>query len=408
MYIVRTVFIIVLTLSWSASLSQTKKSGKKENNKENTSQNKEVKEDLVSKIEAVTNPKVDVPLEMSITAYEIEEALQNPNLVTKLILKKKGLTSIPTEISQLSNLIELDLSDNEISEGTSSLKSVKTLEILNISGNKLKSIPSEICGLSNLISLNLSNNAISSGSVACASKLERLYLSNNKLSSFPDGIFQLSELKSIFIQGNQLTTIPDNINSLKNLQMLVIHLNKIAEEPNNIKLGKAINVLFYPQALSSSKNYFYVKDESDLRSVNTNLNTRIQSSPGSDDKSGNNAAAFEGDKLEDADYNIRSFPIENGYRLLRIGDHKYKKYSFLRLYFNALGYYTGISEIHWLISKRHRNNLKLTQLDNYQKAIIKYSMKRPNIFTKRRAKTLNRRSVSIYRRYLRSNGIKAN
>ena len=57
-------------------------------------------------------------------------------------------------------------------------------------------------------------------------------------------------------------------------------------------------------------------------------------------------------------------------------------------------------------NKRNKNNIMLKNLDNCQKAIVKYS-KKPTRYSKSRAKSLHKSSVKIYRRYLRSNILKS-
>jgi internalin A len=270
-------FLIGLT-SYSAVFSQNKKLSKSEKNIENAnSKTTDKKQEVLSKVEEITQTGSTSVTSNNLTAFDIDAALKNAKTTTKLVLKNRKLTSIPSEISQLTNLEELDLSGNELIECSSGLQSLKNLKTLNLSGNKLKSIPSEICELKNLETLNLSNNEIKGGSLGCLTNLKWLYLNNNKLSDFPEGLFQLKSLKTLMIQGNQLTIIPDKINDLKNLQIFSIYANKIPSEPYFISLENLHKIYFYPQSLPSSINLLDVKNESDLISVNSDLNKRLGS-----------------------------------------------------------------------------------------------------------------------------------
>jgi hypothetical protein len=75
------------------------------------------------------------------TNEELLKVIQNPNVLeaNSLILKGAGLTSLPPEISQLTNLEFLDLRDNQIT-----------------------SLPSEICNLPHLASIDLRDNPLTS------------------------------------------------------------------------------------------------------------------------------------------------------------------------------------------------------------------------------------------------------
>src|SRR5437667_270441 len=86
----------------------------------------------------------------------IQQAAKNGR--TSLDLSRLGLTSIPPEIGQLTQLARLSLSNNQ-----------------------LTSVPPEIGQLR---------------------QLARLYLSNNQLAELPDSLRRLANLKVLFLHGN--------------------------------------------------------------------------------------------------------------------------------------------------------------------------------------------------------------
>ena len=87
-----------------------------------------------------------------------------------LFLSDNQLTEIPDTIGQLSNLIELDLSNPSDNSSLvdkaivhlSKFLPLKTSETSKISGNQLKTLPSSISNLSNLKELKLDNNPLES------------------------------------------------------------------------------------------------------------------------------------------------------------------------------------------------------------------------------------------------------
>ena len=100
-----------------------------------------------------------------VESYDISTASKsNPDAVTSLKLRKQGLTEIPGDLSKFKNLVELDLSDNEIGDFSSKLIGLPNLEVLNLSGNNLTTIPADLCELKKLKTINLRSNNISSRS----------------------------------------------------------------------------------------------------------------------------------------------------------------------------------------------------------------------------------------------------
>ncbi|MGF1991008.1 MAG: COR domain-containing protein [Nostoc sp. ZfuVER08] len=120
----------------------------------------------------------------------IEQAARDK--VTELNLSGKGLTTLPGEIGQLTNLQSLDLD-----------------------GNQLSSLPGEIVQLTNLQSLDLRRNQLSSlpGEIVQLTNLQSLNLSRNQLSSLPGEIRQLSNLKKLDLRRNPVPIPPEILGS---------------------------------------------------------------------------------------------------------------------------------------------------------------------------------------------------
>jgi hypothetical protein len=204
----------------------------------------------------VTKEAQGIPLMERVEFSEMSAALLKPETVTSLKLNKQGLKQLP-DLSKFKNLVELDLSDNDIVDFTSGLSGLDKLESINLSGNELTVIPTDLCNLKKLKSLNLSTNKITSGSLACLPGLERIYLNNNSLTAIPAGITDLQNLKSLYIQSNLLTVLPENFAKMPHLEALLVQLNKIHEEPNVYKLTGIVNYIFEPQAVNPRYLYRY-------------------------------------------------------------------------------------------------------------------------------------------------------
>jgi internalin A len=147
------------------------------------------------------------------TPYEI--ALQRiekfqANGETSLLLSGLGLTEMPLEIAELSNLKLLDLSDNPLTSLSPEIGNLTNLEELWIQGTELTTLPPEFGNLHNL---------------------QRLYLNGNQLLSLPPEFGQLQALRELYLDDNQLSTLPVEFGNLKHLCRLFLPRNQFQYLP---------------------------------------------------------------------------------------------------------------------------------------------------------------------------------
>ena len=109
---------------------------------------------------------------------------------TELHINWQGLTELPAEVFQLTNLTSLDLFGNELSSLPPEIVQLTNLTNLHLFFNQFSSLPTEIFQLTNLT---------------------ELYLSGNQLSSLPPEIVQLSKLKMLWVDDNPLVSPPIEI-----------------------------------------------------------------------------------------------------------------------------------------------------------------------------------------------------
>ena len=79
--------------------------------------------------------------------YSLNEALETPDQVKVLILKKQHLTAVPPQIYKLKNLEKLSLSRNAITTIPDSISILKNLRYIDLSSNNITSLP---CALTSL------------------------------------------------------------------------------------------------------------------------------------------------------------------------------------------------------------------------------------------------------------------
>ncbi len=151
----------------------------------------------------------------------------------ELDLAVQGISELPDEIGQLTNLQELDLGSNQLTSLPDSIGQLTNLQELNLYDNQLTSLPDSIGQLTNLQELYLYNNQLTSlpDSIGQLINLQELDLNSNQLTSLPDSIGQLTNLQGLSFSGNQLTSLLDSIGQLTNLQALFLYNNRLTSLP---------------------------------------------------------------------------------------------------------------------------------------------------------------------------------
>jgi Leucine-rich repeat (LRR) protein len=126
---------------------------------------------------------------------DLNEALKNPEKVTKLTLKKMHYKAFPAEIWKFPNLQYLDLSKNQITDFPDSLGQLKNLQVLHLAHNKIEALPRELGDLQNLFLLDINNNQLTMlpPQIGKLKKLQYLDLWSNSISIFPDELKDISE-----------------------------------------------------------------------------------------------------------------------------------------------------------------------------------------------------------------------
>ncbi|MFX0090444.1 MAG: leucine-rich repeat domain-containing protein [Candidatus Hodarchaeota archaeon] len=202
--------------------------------------------------------------------------------VNRLFLVAKGLKALPKEFGILSNLQELDLSNNQIGFLPESFGKLKNLDSLNLTGNLFSSLPPSFSNLKKLLTkkypqvvdseaivlfslellvskpipfvstinhstfgftvkdghvtaLNLRSQGLRSlpEGFGHLTGLETLWLSNNKLYSLPNSLGTLAVLKRLELGFNQLQALPDSFGQLTQLTKLDLESNRLVSLPDS-------------------------------------------------------------------------------------------------------------------------------------------------------------------------------
>lgn len=137
----------------------------------------------------------------------------NKRDLQELILKDQGLTELPPEVTQLTELRVLSLERNQLTDIPTSISQLTKLEELNLMSNLLEYIPRPISHLTEIKKLNLMRNQITKlpDYLSSLTKLEELIIGSNSITELPDYIGDFNNLKVLHLVGNKIKTIPSSI-----------------------------------------------------------------------------------------------------------------------------------------------------------------------------------------------------
>ncbi len=171
--------------------------------------------------------------------------------VIELDLSQLNITQFPEELRELTHLERLNLSGNQLTQiPPEELGQLSNLQHLDLHKNQLTHIPAELGQLSNLQHLDLHKNQLTHipAELGQLSNLQHLDLYENQLTQIPPELGQLTSLQNLDLSSNQLTQIPPELGQLTNLQNLHLHKNQLTQIPP--ELGQLTNL----QYMSLSKN----------------------------------------------------------------------------------------------------------------------------------------------------------
>jgi Leucine-rich repeat (LRR) protein len=202
----------------------------------------------------------------------IDSALKHKDEVTHLYVRNYHETTFPAEMSQLSKLEQLSISNAPLLDlkivfrTLSKMRSLRVLEIMNtkittvpeqigdltnlhtliLSHDSIRSVPEEIYALSNLKLLFLHGNLLTnlpSISKSEAFNPDTVNLDMNKFTIIPSAIVEMKSLVFLSFEHNNLKSVTDSLGRLNNLKKLNIGGNPVSEEAKHIfkktkKFGK--------------------------------------------------------------------------------------------------------------------------------------------------------------------------
>ncbi|SMB98393.1 serine/threonine protein kinase [Hymenobacter roseosalivarius DSM 11622] len=151
---------------------------------------------------------------------------------TRLDLSE-GLTEFPTEIFELTDTLEiLNLSGNKLSNLPADLGRLHQLRILFCSDNQFTSVPEVLGQCPRLSMVGFKANQIRTlPAAALTPALRWLILTDNQLRELPTELGTCKFLQKLMLAGNQLTALPESMAACTRLELVRIAANRFTELP---------------------------------------------------------------------------------------------------------------------------------------------------------------------------------
>ena len=153
---------------------------------------------------------------------------------TTTLKLSEELTEIPEEVFQLADTLEvLDLSGNKLTTLPETFSSLKKLRILFLSNNDFSIFPDILSSLSNLDIVGFKANKIEKiAEKSIPTSLRWLILTDNRIEKLPASIGDCKKLQKVMLAGNRLTYLPDEMAACKNIELLRISSNNLQVLPD--------------------------------------------------------------------------------------------------------------------------------------------------------------------------------
>jgi hypothetical protein len=171
---------------------------------------------------------------MSDNQLEIIDKLRSGALAGTTRLKLScDLTEFPLEILHLADTLEiLDLTGNLLSTLPEEITQLTKLKILFLSDNAFTVFPSVLGGCIHLDIIGLKANKINHiDEGAIPPGIRWLIITNNRLTQLHTSLGMCVNLQKLMLAGNQLTALPDTLMHCKKLELLRISANRFEEIP---------------------------------------------------------------------------------------------------------------------------------------------------------------------------------
>lgn len=166
---------------------------------------------------------------------ETLKALQSGQLkgIKRLDLEA-DLTEFPPEICDLADSLEiLNLTNNRLKSLPDEFSRLQKLRIAFFSNNDFEELPPVLSQCPNLSMVGFKSNKIRAIAENCLPPSVRwLILTDNQIEQLPASFGQLNQLQKLMLAGNQLRSLPPEMAACQNLELIRLSANQLTTLPS--------------------------------------------------------------------------------------------------------------------------------------------------------------------------------
>ena len=166
--------------------------------------------------------------------------------LAELDISENGLVEVPVSVLNMATLRRLWLVGNPIKELPMDIAQLKALVYLNLDRTILDKLPDELGELSNLRFLRLNDTSVASfpASLGKLSNMRRLYARNTKLKDVPQVLASWRSLEDVIFAGTEINVVPDWLVSLPKLKRVSFAgCKQLMRLPENLQGWRKLQVL---------------------------------------------------------------------------------------------------------------------------------------------------------------------
>ena len=162
------------------------------------------------------------------------EQLKSRSLMgAKQLAIAQDLTEFPVEVFDLADSLEvLDLSGNRLCQLPDNLGQLQQLKILFLSFNQFEELPSVLADCPQLSMIGFKANRIRTvPENALPEQTRWLILTDNQIEQLPASMGQLTQLQKLMLAGNRLTSLPPQMAACRSLELVRLAANQLEVLP---------------------------------------------------------------------------------------------------------------------------------------------------------------------------------
>ncbi|MDX8388755.1 MAG: leucine-rich repeat-containing protein kinase family protein [Ghiorsea sp.] len=158
---------------------------------------------------------------------------QDSSKKTTRINIKDNLTAFPQSLYDVTDSLEvLDLSGNKLSSLPAEFSRFQKLRILFLSDNCFESIPEVLAECPALTMIGFKSNQIKTiAEYALPENVRWLILTDNQISKLPETFGRHQQLQKLMLAGNAITSLPDSMAMCRKLELCRLSANQLATLP---------------------------------------------------------------------------------------------------------------------------------------------------------------------------------